>query len=1060
MKKLSAIVIAVLLLTFCAVAALALEPQDAACEHQWSEVYTSTEDGWHYATCTKCYEHGPLIACSGGTATCSARAKCDVCQGPHGNTLPHAYASGEWVSDASGHWRKCSNCNAEETDNIVAHTPVDNDCTTEDYCSKCNYKTADAQLNHNLKLGASNGASGHAMECTNGSCEHTENAPHAFDQEVASDTYVKDLATCTTVAVYYHSCVCGQKGTTTFSSGTELGHDFSNPAWVSNGTDHWKECSRCNDIASKAGHTPGDEATCVAAQTCTVCSWELNAKLEHSYTGAVVDNGNGNHSYKCVNGCGQYGNTTTCVDATGDNDHKCDTCGAADVSQHTPEADDGNCTTAVYCTECNAVTTAAKKEHAPGEAATCVAAQTCTVCSWELNAKLDHSYAGEVRANGDDTHSSKCVNGCGQYGNTVSCSGGTATCKDKAECDTCHQPYGELSTIHTPGQAATCEAAQTCTVCLKELNAKLDHSYTGSIKANGDDTHSYKCVNGCGQYGGTVGCSGGTATCGEKAVCAVCNTAYGSVDPSGHDFAKTLTRGESTHYYECNVCRARKDEAEHEYKNHISNGDDTHTGTCIMCGATGNGYCAGDDSAATCQKRATCLTCGEEYGTYAGHDYNKNVYAYKNPNGHAHVCKAPGCSAHDTLVPHTSSGAATEDTAEICTDCGYVIQAATGHVNHTPANQWSSDETHHWKECAGCTEQEFEKGAHVYDNTCDTTCNTCGHTREITHNFQIEHDAKEHWQECTVCGQEKANSRDEHSGGMASCNTKAVCTYCRAAYGTLDGSNHEKSTYHYDSNQDDTHRKEYDCCNAVISASEACTGGTATCQKKAVCDLCGGAYGELAPHDFDLTQWGYQTEDGHAHACKTEGCDAHDDVVPHTSSGAATEEKAEDCVDCGFVMTPALDHTTHSPKHEWESDDTHHWHGCEECPGQQLEKAEHIYDNGCDKDCNICGHVREVEHNYTELKHDDKEHWYECECGEEKPDSRVPHSGEICDGCGYEKDNQTAGSGRRFGCILFWILLILLLIGVGLWFFWFFILKKKEEEEEENPTEAPQNESE
>ena len=46
----------------------------------------------------------------------------------------------------------------------------------------------------------------------------------------------------------------------------------------------------------------------------------------HSYTGGAKDNGDGTHSFKCVNGCGEYGGEEKCYDR--DSDEKCDVCKA------------------------------------------------------------------------------------------------------------------------------------------------------------------------------------------------------------------------------------------------------------------------------------------------------------------------------------------------------------------------------------------------------------------------------------------------------------------------------------------------------------------------------------------------------------------------------------------------------------------------------------------------------------------------------------------------------------------------------------------------------------
>ena len=71
-----------------------------------------------------------------------------------------------------------------------------------------------------------------------------------------------------------------------------------------------------------------------------------------------------------------------------------------------------------------------------------------------------HTY-GEWTSNGDGTHTRQCtVDGC-TGSETKDCSGGTATCKDKAKCAVCGKTYGELDAKnhadlkHVPAKAAT-----------------------------------------------------------------------------------------------------------------------------------------------------------------------------------------------------------------------------------------------------------------------------------------------------------------------------------------------------------------------------------------------------------------------------------------------------------------------------------------------------------------------------------------------------------------------------------------------------------------------------
>ena len=50
---------------------------------------------------------------------------------------------------------------------------------------------------------------------------------HVYDQEVATAEHLKTAATCTAAAVYYKSCTCGENGAETFTSGSALGHEYT-----------------------------------------------------------------------------------------------------------------------------------------------------------------------------------------------------------------------------------------------------------------------------------------------------------------------------------------------------------------------------------------------------------------------------------------------------------------------------------------------------------------------------------------------------------------------------------------------------------------------------------------------------------------------------------------------------------------------------------------------------------------------------------------------------------------------------------------------------------------
>ena len=55
----------------------------------------------------------------------------------------------------------------------------------------------------------------------------------------------------------------------------------------------------------------------------------------------------------------------------------------------------------------------------------------------------------------------------------------------------------------------------------------------GEWTSNGNGTHTRTCLNNS-SHTETGDCSGGTATCTEKAVCKICNTAYGELNASNH----------------------------------------------------------------------------------------------------------------------------------------------------------------------------------------------------------------------------------------------------------------------------------------------------------------------------------------------------------------------------------------------------------------------------------------------------------------------------------------------------------------------------------------------
>ena len=290
------------------------------------------------------------------------------------------------------------------------------------------------------------------------------------------------------------------------------------------------------------------------------------------------------------------------------------------------------------------------------------------------------------------------------------------------------------------------------------------------------------------------------------------------------------------------------------------------------------------------------------------------------------------------------------------------------------------------------------------------------------HGTAWESDANEHWNECE-CG-DKAN-KTAHSGGTATCQAKAKCEVCNAEYGEL----------------------------------AACAGGTATCTEKAKCATCGNEYGELAPHNYNITN-GYKGADGHANTCS---CGAHDTPVAHTPDRTeATETDPIKCTVCGYIIEPVKGHV-HAPKSEWKSDEDNHWHECTGCDGQQLEKAVHT-DSDTNGACDVCGYTMPVSHTHdygTIWKTDANNHWKECECGEKSENAaHIDGNGDNkCDTCDYAMpahDPDDPGTtppadnppndddgGLGTGAIVGIVIGSVAVAGVGGFALFWFVIKKK-----------------
>ena len=159
------------------------------------------------------------------------------------------------------------------------------------------------------------------------------------------------------------------------------------------------------------------------------------------------------------------------------------------------------------------------------------------------------------------------------------------------------------------------------------------------------------------------------------------------------------------------------------------------------------------------------------------------------------------------------------------------------------------------------------------------------------------------------------------SGGYAACDSLGMCNTCGGSYygghswgewSSAGNGTHTRSCMNY--------------CSEVDTAS--CTGGTATCSAKAVCEACGGKYGERDPNNHDLVH-----HEAKAPTCTDIGWDAYEackncnyttrtelpalnhDLVQHAAKAPTCTEKGwnayETCSRCDhttYAELPALNH--------------------------------------------------------------------------------------------------------------------------------------------------------
>ena len=303
--------------------------------HDWGE-WSSAGNGTHIRNCKNCYKVD-TASCTGGRATCTAKAVCEACGGEYGekdlnnHALVHPHAKAPTCTeigwDAYDLCVRCGYTTRKElpalNHDLVRHVAQAPTCTEKgwayDTCSRCDYTTRKElpALNHALEQHAAK-----APTCT-------EKGWNAYD-------------------------TCSRCDYTTYAEQPALNHDLKQhaakaPTCTEKGWNAYDTCSRC-DYTTYAelpilGHDyqavtvdPTCEADGYTVFTCSRCKDSYTAdptdQLGHQF-GAWSPNGTGSQSASCLRqGCAHTGSTDcrkfTFRTAEGETLTFCPVCGQAE----------------------------------------------------------------------------------------------------------------------------------------------------------------------------------------------------------------------------------------------------------------------------------------------------------------------------------------------------------------------------------------------------------------------------------------------------------------------------------------------------------------------------------------------------------------------------------------------------------------------------------------------------------------------------------------------------------------------------------------------------------
>ena len=289
-------------------------------DHKWiNPANSSLGNGTHRIICLRCGLNG-TASCTGGTATCTTKAVCEVCKVEYGEKNPNNHALEHRAAKAptctKPGWNAYEGCTRRGCGyttyraipalkhDLVQHKAKAPTCTEKGWnayeaCSRCDYTTRKElpALNHNLVQHAAK-----APTCTEigwdayeacSRCDYTTYvelpAQHDLEHHAAK------APTCTEIGWNAYE-TCSRCNYNTYAELPALNHDLVNhaakaPTCTEPGWDAYKTCSRCDyttyaelpalnhDLVNHAAKAP----TCTepgwdAYKTCSRCDYTTYAE--------------------------------------------------------------------------------------------------------------------------------------------------------------------------------------------------------------------------------------------------------------------------------------------------------------------------------------------------------------------------------------------------------------------------------------------------------------------------------------------------------------------------------------------------------------------------------------------------------------------------------------------------------------------------------------------------------------------------------------------------------------------------------------------------------------